>query len=81
MVGYEKLTFSVPAGLFDDAVAAIRSRFGSIVDVKRVYTMQFPGQYTLRREQYHASGRRAGRPRRRLGKRVESPAIIITPIR
>ncbi|PWC69097.1 hypothetical protein TSH7_01235 [Azospirillum sp. TSH7] len=76
--GNRKLSFSVPAGLFDDAVSAIKSRFGTLVDVKRVYTMTFPGQYRLKQEQYHQSGRRKGRGRGRAGKLVESPAIVIT---
>lgn len=79
LAGNRKLSFSVPAGLFDDAVSAIKSRFGTLVDVKRVYTMRFPGQYILKQEQYHQSGKRAGRARKRAGKPVESPAIIITP--
>lgn len=70
LVGLESLAFSVPAGLFDDAVTAIRARYGSLVTVKRVYTMSFPGQYLLKRAQRH---------RRRIGKPVESPALIITP--
>ena len=65
LIGTQPIHFSVPAGLFDDGVAAIKRQFGPIVDVKRVYTMQFPGQYVLRR------GRRAGKP-------VHSPALVIT---
>jgi hypothetical protein len=78
-VGNERLTFSVPPGLFDDAVSAIKSRYGTLVDVKRVYTMNFPGQYILKQEQYHKSGPRKGRSRKRAGKRVESPALVIAP--
>lgn len=74
LIGTRKLSFSVPPGLFDDAAKAIASRFGDLVTVKRVYTMQFPGQYQLRAEQVTNKGR----PRRRLGKPVESPALIIT---
>ena len=66
LVGTRKLSFSVPAGLFDDAAQAVRRRYGALVDAKRVYTMRHPHQYTLKR------GRRAGKP-------VESPAIIIKP--
>lgn len=68
LAGGKRLRFSVPPGLFDDCVAAIRSRFGNVVDAKRVYTLTFPGQHVLKR----------GRKR---GSRVESPAIIITPRR
>lgn len=81
LVGGESLSFSVPAGLFEDAVQAIKARFGALVDVKRVYTMKFPGQYTLKQRQVHQSGRYRGRSRKRVGTPVESPAIIITPRR
>ncbi len=78
LIGTEKLSFSVPPGLFDDGVAAIKRQFGPIVDVKRVYTMRFPGQYILKQEQFHKSGRYQGRSRKRAGKPVESPALVIT---
>lgn len=68
LVGGKRLHFNVPPGLFDDCVAAIRSRFGAVVEAKRVYTLNFPGQYVLTRD-------------RKRGSRVESPAIIITPRR
>ena len=79
LIGNEPLSFEVPPGLFDDAVKAIKAQFGTIVDVKRVYTMNFPGQYILKQEQY--GKKKGGRvySRRRRGTRVESPAIIITP--
>ncbi|MFL7901577.1 hypothetical protein ACJ41P_10620 [Azospirillum argentinense] len=81
LIGGRKMTFSVPPGLYDDAVKAIRSRYGALVDVKRVYTMKFPGQYILKQEQHHKSGRYQGRSRKRAGKPAESPALIITPRR
>ena len=65
LVGTRRLRFSTPPNLFADCVQAIRSRFGNTVTAKRVYTMNFPGQYVARQ------GKRAG-------KRVESPAIVIT---
>lgn len=79
LIGAQPLHFAVPAGLFDDAVKAIKARYGVLVDVKRVYTMAFPGQYRLKTEQVHQSGRYAGRTRSRAGKSVESPALIIKP--
>lgn len=79
LVGGQPLHFAVPAGLFDDAVKAIRARYGALVQVKRVYSMSFSGQYLLKNEQFRKSGRYAGRSLKRLGKPVESPAIIITP--
>jgi hypothetical protein len=63
--GGQRIRFSVPPNLFDDAAKAVRKRFGNIVSARRVYTMQFPGQYALR------TG-----PKK--GKRVESPALILS---
>ena len=74
LVGDRPLRFSVPAGLFDDAAKAVAARYGDVVTVKRIYTMRFPGQYVLRHDQVRANGR----PRRRAGTPVESPALIIT---
>lgn len=73
LVGIEPLRFSVPAGLFDDAAAAVNARYGDVVKAKRVYSMTFPGQYRLRQEQF-----RGHRSRNRERKPVESPALIIT---
>jgi len=64
MDGTRTLTFSVPANLYRDATLAARSRFGGLINLYRVYTVEFPGQYILK------TG-----PRR--GKRVHSPAIHI----
>lgn len=64
LVGTKPLRFSVPPGLFSDAAKAVQRRFGNLVSAKRVYTMRFPDQYTLR------TGRKAGKP-------VESPALVI----
>lgn len=77
LVGGQKLQFSVPAGLFEDAAQAINTRFAGLVVAKRVYTMQFPGQYRLVNEQYRLSGPRKGQALRRIGKPVESPALVI----
>jgi hypothetical protein len=65
LVGGQSLRVSVPSGIFSDAAAAVRRRFGNSVTAKRVYTMRFPGQYLLR------AGRNQGRP-------VESPALVIS---
>ncbi|CAO3445722.1 hypothetical protein [Azospirillum argentinense] len=73
LVGMEPLMFTVPAGLFDDAAKAVNAQYGDFVKAKRVYSMSFPGQYQLRQEQF-----RKGRSRKREGKPVESPALIIT---
>lgn len=78
MVGGRKLRFSVPPGLFEDCVRAVKARFAS-TKAKRVYNMTFPGRYKLRQEQTHLTGHRAGRSRGRLGSMVESPAMIINP--
>ncbi|MBP2302518.1 hypothetical protein [Azospirillum picis] len=81
LIGGEALSFSVPPGLFDDAVKAIRSRWGDVVEVRRVYTMDFPNQYRLKQRQVWTTGKRKGLSRGRVGTRVESPAIIIKPRR
>lgn len=81
IVGGRKLSFSVPPGLFDDCVKAIKARFDDIVEVKRIYTINFPGQYRLKRTQLRKKGRHAGKVGRAAGSPVESPAIVITPRR
>jgi hypothetical protein len=63
LVGLRKLRFEVPPGLFDDAAAAIRRRFPTLA-ARRVYSMNFPGQWRLK------TGNRAGNL-------VESPALVI----
>lgn len=79
LIGTRKLSFSVPSGLFDDAVKFIQGRWGNLVTVKRVYTMAFPGQYRLKIPQMR--GDAPHRVKRRAGTPVESPAIIINPRR
>lgn len=77
LAGRTRLRFSVPAGLFDDAARAINGRFGNTVQAKRVYSIKFPGQYTLK----SASGRSGTQShlyRRLGGSPVESPALVIT---
>lgn len=68
LIGGRSLHFSVPPGLFADAAAAIKSRYGAIVECKTRYNLSFPGQYVLK------GGKKAG-------SRVESPGLIITPRR
>lgn len=63
-VGSKPLHFSVPAGMFDDAVRAVRARFGGAVTARRIYSLRFPGQYVLRR------GATRGQP-------VQSPALVL----
>jgi hypothetical protein len=70
LVGGHRLHYSVPAGLFDDAARAVRSRFGGAVTAKRVYSIEFPGRYVLKGEGRAKSGR---------GTKVDSPALVITP--
>jgi len=65
MDGAQVLRFSVPSGLFDDCVRAVRREFGGLVKARRVYSLSFPGQYVLRRGA-------------RRGQRVQSPAIVLT---
>jgi hypothetical protein len=63
--GTRVLKYRVPPDLYADAVRTLRGRFGKMVEIRRVYDAQFPGQYLLQ------SGKRAG-------KRVQSPALMIT---
>lgn len=63
--GTKPLRFSVPPNLYADGVVAARKRFGGLINLYRVYTVEFPGQYILK------TGPRTG-------KRVHSPAIHIT---
>lgn len=64
--GNKRLSFSVPPNLYRDAINAADRRFGAMLDIFRIYTVEFPGQYILK------YGPRAG-------KRVHSPAIHIKP--
>lgn len=59
--GSRTLHYSVPPGLFDNAVSAIKTQFGGTVTAKRVYSLSFPGQYVLR----HGGGA------------VQSPALVM----
>lgn len=74
-IGLRRLRFSTAPNLFADAVRAINGQFGNFVSAKRVYTMEFPGQYRLRR----AQTRKSGATKRGAGALVESPAIVIKP--
>lgn len=50
LIGSKPLSFSVPAGLFDDAVTAVKRQFGNLVTCKRLYTIRHPGEvYTKKR--------------------------------
>jgi hypothetical protein len=66
-VGGRRLRFSTPAGLFDDCARAMKRRFGNSFTAKRLYSVAAPGQYVLRRG-----------PKK--GRRVDSPAVVITPL-
>jgi hypothetical protein len=62
-IGGKKINVSVEPFLMERAAQMIRRRYLD-VDCKRVYTMNFTGQYILKR------GKRAGKP-------VQSPALIL----
>ncbi|EHM00527.1 hypothetical protein HMPREF9946_02567 [Acetobacteraceae bacterium AT-5844] len=62
--GQRALKFSVPPNLYGESAAVVRRRFPA-VNVRAVYSVDFPNQYVLK------TGPRAG-------KRVHSPAIILT---
>lgn len=79
--GRVALRFSVPAGLYIDAVRAVKGRFGNIMaSVKRVYDIDFPGKYKLRQHQRRHTGRRAGAIVRSAGEFGQSPAIVIRQV-
>jgi hypothetical protein len=66
MMGTTPIKLSVPPGIMEDGAAAIRAKFGGLVEAKRIYSTPHSGQWIYRR------GRRAGKP-------VNSPAIVLTP--
>ncbi len=78
-VGNTPLSFKIPPHLYDVAAVAIKRRYGGIINVERSYDIKFPNKYKLRREQFYGPGKRQGRPRKRLGRPVESPGLVITP--
>lgn len=50
LIGGRKLSFSQPAGLFDDAVTAVTRQFRGLVVCKRLYTIRHPDeQYTRKK--------------------------------
>jgi hypothetical protein len=69
LVGGHRLRYRTPAGIFDDAARAVKSRVRGAVTAKRVYSIDFPGRYTLRGEGRSKSGK---------GSKVDSPALIIS---
>jgi hypothetical protein len=79
--GTRALHFTVPAGLFDDTVSAVKGRFGNILGtVKRVYDIDFPGKYRLQHHQRRHTGKRAGRIVRGAGSYTQSPALVIRQV-
>jgi len=64
LIGSTVLRYSNEAWFIDDVAAEARRRFPSL-DFRRIYQVNFPGQYTVRR------GRYAGRP-------AENPALVIS---
>lgn len=77
-IGLRRLKFSTAPNLFADAAKAINQQFGNFVSAKRVYSMEFPGQYRLRHPQFRSD--RGNRSiKRKAGTLVESPAIVIKP--
>ena len=64
LVGAKPLHFSVPAGFIEQVASEARRRFPSL-DFRRIYQVNFPGQYTIR------YGQKAGQP-------SENPALVIS---
>lgn len=63
--GHRPIRFKVAAGLFEDTAAAVRDKYGNSVSAKRVYDINRPGGYVLRK----------GRDK---GTKVQSPSVVIT---
>ena len=76
LIGKRRLRFNVEPGLFQDCAREINRRFGNFATAKRVYSMKFPGQYTLQQTQFR-TGERSHNVKRWAGTMVESPAIVI----
>lgn len=76
-VGNRQLNYSVEPQFFEAAARVVRSRFPNL-DVKRVYSVTFPGQYKLQQRQMR-TGKQSHRIKRHTGELVESPSIIIKP--
>jgi hypothetical protein len=66
LMGAKPIRMKVPPGIMEDGAQAIAAKFGSLVDVKRIYSTPHSGQW----ERRHGP---------RAGKRVDSPAIVLTP--
>lgn len=79
-IGTKKLNYDVAPNLFARCVAMLQGRYGNTLSIRRVYTWQFPGQYTLRQRQMRR-GLAKHLVKRSVGDRVESPVIVITSLR
>ena len=78
IAGNKRLSFSVPAGIWDDCAQSVKSRFGNTVTAKRLSNVDFPGKYTLRQRQM-----RTDRPHqvlRGIGEAIQSPGLSITAL-
>ena len=47
MAGGQRVKFSVPADMYSDAAAAVRTRFGNLVRAYRNYNLSFPDKHRL----------------------------------
>ena len=79
LIGTKKLSFSVPPHIFDDVVDELKRRYGNIARFWRHYTRTFPGQNRLRQAQMRSDA--PHRVKRSAGQLVESPVLVIEPIR
>lgn len=66
LMGFETIRFAIDDMIYDRCALAFKGRFPGF-DIRRVYTLQFTGQWIL------VHGPRAGRP-------VHSPGLVITRI-
>lgn len=69
IVGREPIRVMVPPDILRRAGAAVDSQFGNQVATSWTYNQRYPGQPTLKRDRSHGGTR--------IGKPVESPALII----
>lgn len=76
LVGTRSLAYRTPQFLFEDAAQAVKTRFGNSVTAKRIYNVNFAGQYTTRREQISSRGFLTYRVTP-AGRLVESPALVL----
>lgn len=79
LIGRKPIKVNVPPGIMEDGAQAISARFPTLLKAKRLYTIEFTGQY-IRENRRAGSGQpwQLTTGRTQDGKPVHSPAILIT---